>query len=68
MTEYVCSNCGKVAFYDGRNGDSPVLVCGCEKRKRRWVNDGRGGYYTNPTKAEPVEGHDDGDPYGNDRR
>lgn len=72
MSNYVCSNCGAQAYYDGRCGDGPILMCGCDKRGRRWVNDGRGGYYTNPSGAEPVEGESyqgDHDPYwDNDRR
>ena len=66
MSTYSCSNCGSAAYYDGRCGDGPILMCGCDdgpilmcgcdKRGRRWVNDGRGGYYTNPSGAEPVEG------------
>ncbi len=61
---YVCSNCGASAYYDGRCGDGPVLMCGCDKRRSRWVNDGRGGYHTNPTGATPVESenYDGGDP------
>ncbi|GEM_PF-7046804 len=51
---WYCSVCGKEAYYDGRCGDGPVLVCGCNKGE--WVNEGnRGGYYTNPTGAKPVE-------------
>lgn len=56
MSNYSCSNCGAAAYYDGRCGDGPVLVCGCDKRGRRWVPDRGGGYYTNPSGAEPVEG------------
>lgn len=56
MSSYMCSNCGAAAYYDGRCGDGPVLVCGCDKRGRRWVADRCGGYYTNPTNARPVEG------------
>jgi hypothetical protein len=69
MSNYVCSSCGAAAYYDGRCGDGPVLMCGCDKRGRRWVNDGRGGYYTNPSGAEPVEGdsYDNGSDW-DDRR
>ena len=55
MSNYSCSICGKEAYYDGRCGDGPILMCGCDKRGQRWVNDGRGGYYTNPSGAEPVQ-------------
>lgn len=48
-----CSVCGAAAFYDGRMGDGPVLVCGCDQGP--WVNDGRGGYVSNPRNAQPVE-------------
>ena len=70
MSNYVCSECGAAAYYDGRCGDGPILTCGCNKRKRRWVDDGRGGYYTNPPKAEPIEREAyEGDDYnrGDDR-
>jgi len=71
MSNYCCSHCGAAAYYDGRCGDGPILMCGCDKRGRRWVNDGRGGYYTNPSGAQPVEGenynNDDGY-WDNDRR
>jgi hypothetical protein len=53
MSNYVCSVCGAGAFYDGRCGDGPVLMCNCDKG--RWIDDGRGGYYDNPTGAKAVE-------------
>lgn len=65
MSNYVCSNCGAAAYYDGRCGDGPVLTCGCDKRGRRRVNEGsRGDWYTNPSGAHPVEGesYDNPDP------
>jgi hypothetical protein len=34
MSNYVCSYCGAAAYYDGRCGDGPVLMCGCDKRRR----------------------------------
>ncbi len=55
MSGYSCSVCGASAYYDGRCGDGPILTCGCDKRGGRWVNDGRGGYHTNPSNAQPVE-------------
>lgn len=56
MAEWVCSVCGEPAYYDGRCGDGPVLVCGCDKGGE-WIDEGsRGGYYTNPTGARPVRG------------
>ncbi len=51
--EYVCSNCGNPAYYDGRCGDGPVLVCECSKRKR-WINDGRGGFEVYENNARPI--------------
>lgn len=30
MDNYVCSVCGKSAYYDGRCGDGPILMCGCD--------------------------------------
>lgn len=55
MADYVCSRCGAQAYNDGRMGDGPVLTCGCDRRGSRWINDGRGGYNTNPSGATPVE-------------
>lgn len=52
MSNYVCSVCGAGAYYDGRCGDGPVLMCNCDKG--RWIDDGRGGYYDNPTGAQAV--------------
>lgn len=55
MRKWVCSKCEKDAFYDGRCGDSPVLVCGCDRVGRKYIPDRCGmGYYTNPSGAEPV--------------
>lgn len=52
MHNYVCSHCGVGAMYDGRCGDGPVLVCGCDKGE--WINDGRGGYHY-PTGATAIQ-------------
>lgn len=49
-----CSNCGQECYYDGRCGDGPVLICKCTKRKR-WINDGRGGYEVYANDAHPIE-------------
>jgi hypothetical protein len=54
MSNYVCSNCGASAYYDGRCGDGPVLTCPCTKRGH-WVDDGRGGYMVYPNDAHPVD-------------
>lgn len=54
--DYVCSLCGEAAYYDGRCGDGPVLMCGCDK-SGEYVDEGpRGGYYTNPKNARPIQG------------
>lgn len=59
MSNYVCSICGAEAYFDGRCGDGPVLICGCDKRRSRWVDEGsRGGYWTNPSGACPIEATD----------
>lgn len=42
MEEYVCSQCGKPAYYDGRCGDGPILMCNCAK-KGPYYYDGRCG-------------------------
>ncbi len=55
MSNYICSRCGKSAYYDGRCGDGPILLCGCDKGP--WVDDGRGGYHY-PTGAEPIQEQD----------
>jgi len=54
MRDYKCSVCGAGALYDGRCGDGPVLTCNCNRGE--WIDDGRGGYYDNPTNAKPVKG------------
>lgn len=68
MSNYVCSVCGAAAYYDGRCGDGPVLLCKCDEGQ--WVNDGRGGYYTNPRNAQPILSENYSDPNGDwdDRR
>lgn len=63
MAEYVCSNCGEEAYYDGRCGDGPVLICRCAKG--RWIDDGRGGYYTTRNNAQAVRADEYND-YDND--
>ncbi len=52
---WICSVCGEEAYYDGRCGDGPVLLCDCDKGT--WIDDGRGGYYDNPTGAKPIRGN-----------
>jgi len=52
MSNCICSNCGTPTYYDGRCGDSHILMCNCDKG--RWINDGRGGYYDNPRNAHPI--------------
>jgi len=74
MSEYKCSHCGAAAYYDGRCGDGPVLVCNCvSEGNTKWVDDGRGGYQINRYNAKPVkeEEYDDSwewDRWANDRR
>lgn len=51
--KYVCSNCGKECYYDGRCGDGPVLFCDCTKNSY-WVNDRCGGYITYKNDAHPI--------------
>ncbi len=29
MSDYECSTCGSSAYYDGRCGDGPILMCNC---------------------------------------
>ena len=28
---YKCSQCGADTYYDGRCGDPPILICGCDE-------------------------------------
>lgn len=49
--EWSCSRCGKAAYFDGRCGDGPVLLCGCDLGE--WVPDRGGGYYY-PTGAKAI--------------
>lgn len=53
MTSFICNKCGSAAYFDGRMGDGPVLMCGCDE-SGQFVDDGKGGYYIND--AKPVEG------------
>lgn len=55
---YVCSHCGSGAYYDGRCGDGPVLVCGCDRKRR--VTDRFGTAYIPTTDAKPIP-EDDGE-------
>ena len=48
-----CNICGAEAYFDGRAGDGPILLCLCSQGN--WVNDGRGGYYDNPYGAVPID-------------
>lgn len=56
MNNYCCNICGAAAYYDGRCGDGPILMCGCDKIGSEYVPDRCGGYHTNPTGAKPVRG------------
>lgn len=50
MSEYYCSHCGSAAVGDSRGGSmNYYLTCGCDEGE--WINDGRGGYFSNPTGA-----------------
>ena len=53
MEEWFCSVCGTRAYFDGRCGDGPILVCGCDQGKL--IKDRIGEYYDNPTGAKPVQ-------------
>jgi len=53
MDNWVCSHCNASAYYDGRCGDPPILMCGCDKSV--WIDDGRGGYPAPTTDAKPVK-------------
>lgn len=53
---WVCSNCGADAYFDGRCGDGPVLICRC--RNGEYINDGRGGYTLPINNARPIQTSD----------
>lgn len=53
MTNYACPICGTPAYYDGRCGDGPILVCKCRHRGPA-VRDRDGGTYY-PNAPQPVE-------------
>ena len=54
MAKKYCSECGAETYFDGRNGDPHILLCGCNRVE--WIDEGsRGGYYTNPRNARPVD-------------
>ena len=54
---WACSRCGQFAYYDGRCGDGPVLLCGCDEIGPV-MEDTRGGSLTrvamNDAKPIPV--------------
>lgn len=54
LSDYVCSRCGDPCYYDGRNGDGPVLQCECT-RDLVEVNEGSRGIWSYPRNgAVPV--------------
>jgi len=56
---YVCSCCGAKAYYDGRYGDGPVLMCECVSPENSWsVPDRFGTWDGNYCNAEPVSPHE----------
>ncbi len=68
MSNYVCSECGAAAYYDGRCGDGPILMCGCDKKGKPAYDSRMGSvdvYYPEAT-AKPVEAENG--PYGRDWR
>ena len=57
---YICSNCGAPAHFDGRCGDGPVLVCECRNLGKQ-VDDGRGGWWQ--PLAYPIKKEEKGQRY-----
>lgn len=53
--KYVCSYCGAAAYYDGRCGDGPVLVCGCDRVRRLKDRIGHADIPTTGARAIPAE-------------
>ena len=58
MSTYVCSLCGAGAYHDGRCGDGPILMCGCDKQKKWYVDpaSGESKIATSPATAIPKDG------------
>lgn len=57
--KWICSKCSKDAYYDGRCGDGPVLMCGCDKivDPKHVYYDGRcgdGPINMDPNRARPI--------------
>lgn len=56
MNEYHCSECGEPAYYDGRCGDGPILVCECRKHGELVDEGSRGTYIAYTARAVPGPG------------
>lgn len=54
---YVCPVCGTEAYYDGRCGDGPILLCKCRGRSK-FFDDGRGGYEVYERDITPIKQED----------
>lgn len=55
-SNWACSRCGEWAYFDGRCGDGPVLLCGCDQLGPA-VADSRMGsvdYYYPESNAKPI--------------
>lgn len=52
--QYECSECGAAAYYDGRCGDGPILVCGCDKRGPKMYDGRMGDGVITMSNAKPV--------------
>jgi hypothetical protein len=46
--------CGASAYYDGRCGDGPILMCGCDKQKKWYVDEKTGKAVIVDSPAQPV--------------
>jgi hypothetical protein len=59
MATYACNECGALAYFDGRCGDGPVLLCGCDRKGPvaydSRIGGGRGNAYHPAATARPVE-------------
>lgn len=55
MDTYVCSHCGRDAYFDGRCGDLPVLLCGCDKVGSPYYDGRCGDPAIILTKARPIK-------------
>lgn len=55
MSQYSCNLCGAPAYHDGRMGDGPILMCGCDKQKKWYIDPQTGKSVIVDSPAQPVK-------------